>query len=351
MDLRNRDVMKALDPLGMLELIEDFPNQCRRALEIAQAVQLEPLASRPNAVVLCGMGGSAAGGDFVKALFEAQSDIPFSVVREYDLPGYVGAGSLVFIASYSGNTEETLSAYAQTIARGASVIVVSSGGQATEWANRHGHPVITVPGGQPPRSALGYMMVPVIVACVALGLLPAQPFDAAFAGLDRVSAALGLTGDDPFARELAGAMHGRIGLAYGLGGYRSAIANRWRCQFNENAKYLLFVNGYPELCHNEIMGWVAANLQADRYAGVLLTDGQEPLRMKVRAEVTEQVIGTELVPFTRAEAIGDTLLERMLSLTYIGDWVSIYLARLNGVDPTQIANIDTLKDALAKLPS
>jgi glucose/mannose-6-phosphate isomerase len=350
MDLRNRDVMKALDPNGMLELIEDFPDQCRRALEIARAVSIPPMTSRPNAVVLCGMGGSAAGGDFVRALFDAQGNVPMSVVREYDLPGFVGKDSLVFIASYSGNTEETLSAYEQAIARGANVVVVSSGGQATELAHRHGHPVISVPGGQPPRSALGYMMVPVIVACVQLGLLPDQPFETAFAGLDRVSLALGVNGPDEFARELAASMRGRIGLAYGLGGYRTAIANRWRCQFNENAKYLLFVNGYPELCHNEIVGWVAASQQSDRFAGVLLSDGQEPLRMKVRAEVTEQVIGHELVPFVRAEAIGNTLLERMLSLTYIGDWVSIYLARLNGVDPTQIENIDTLKDALAKLP-
>lgn len=349
LDLADRNVMKALDPLGMLELIEDFPHQCRRALEIARSASIDvPHADFHNAI-LCGMGGSAAGGDFVKAIFEAQGQIPFQVVREYELPAYVGSKTVVFVASYSGNTEETLSAYHQATERGATVIVVSSGGEISELARAAGQTVITVPGGQPPRSALGYMLVPVLVASEKLDLIPAQPYESAVALLDEVNAQYGLGAPDNAAMHLARRFHGAIGLCYGLGGYRGAIANRWRCQFNENAKYLLFVNAYPELCHNEIMGWVEARQQASRYFGVTLTDGQESNRMTVRAQVTEQVIGSDLVPFESVRATGSALLERMLTLTFIGDWVSIYLARLNGADPVQIANIDTLKVELAKL--
>jgi glucose/mannose-6-phosphate isomerase len=349
LDLGNRDVLTALDPLGMLALIEDFPDQCRRAYAIASAAEIPSLNFDPAFAVLSGMGGSAAGGDFVKAVFEAEGTIPFQVIRDYDVPNAVGPNTVVFIASYSGNTEETLSAYEQATERGAHIIVVSSGGKISELAQQRNQTLITVPGGQPPRSALGYMLIPVLVACEKLGLIPAQPYESAFALLDKVTADLGPDAPSNEAMALANQFHGKIGLCYGLGGYRGYIANRWRCQFNENAKYLLFANSYPELCHNEIVGWVEAKQQADAFFGVVLQDGTEPERMRVRAKVTGDVIGADVATFAPVHARGEALLERLLTLTFIGDWVSIYLARLNGADPTQIANIDTLKTELAKL--
>ena len=141
---------------------------------------------------------------------------------------------------------------------------------------------------------------------------------------------------------------GTITLLYGLGGYQSLIANRWRCQINENAKHLAFVNAYPELCHNEIVGWEGALKQSQHFAGVVLTDGTESAKMKTRAAVTEQLTADKC-QFTHVQAEGESLLERMLSLTYYGDWVSIYLARLNGADPVEIVPIDTLKEELAKV--
>jgi glucose/mannose-6-phosphate isomerase len=349
LDLSQRAVMKELDPIGMLEWVEGFPDQCREALLIARNTNLRILSHPIQNVVLCGMGGSAAGGDFVKAIFEAQGAVPFSVVREYDLPAYVRPGTLVFVASYSGNTEETLSAYRQAIECGATIAVVSSGGEASRIAQSRGDVVVTVPGGQPPRSALGFMLIPVLSLCEAWGLIPEQPYDVAFASLDAVRRNYGTDTPDNPAMNLAERFYTSVGICYGLGGYRTAIANRWRCQFNENAKYLLFTNGYPELCHNEIMGWVQAGKQAPKFFGVTLTDGKESERMRVRAQVTQDVIGRSLVPFETVRAEGESLLERMLTLAYIGDWVSLYLARLNEVDPVGIANIDALKDALAKV--
>lgn len=348
MDLNSRDVMKELDPKGMLELIEGFPAQCREALGIGSATQPPTLANRPAVVALAGMGGSAAGGDFVKALFERHGAAPFVVVRDYDLPNYVGVGDVVFIASYSGGTEETLSVYEQAKKSGATIIAVTSGGKLKEDAEAHGFTVYTVPGGNPPRASLGYMLMPVLAACVAMKLLPELDFAAAFARLDEVSADYGVEGQDPFAKEQARKMQGKIGVCYGLGLEAGLVANRWRCQFNENAKYLLFDNAFPELCHNEIMGWVEAKQQADRFAGVILTLGDESERMRVRAQVTARVI-SDTVEFGTVVARGETTLEKLLSLAYIGDWISIYLARLNETDPVEIANIDTLKAELAKL--
>jgi glucose/mannose-6-phosphate isomerase len=348
-NLGDRSVLKEFDPKGILELTEGFPEQCRTALAIAVSVDLKPVERRPAVVALAGMGGSAAGGDFVRALYEAQGSAPFVVIRDYSIPNYIGVGDLVFCASYSGNTEETLSVYDAAKHAGARIIAVTSGGELLARAQADGFDAIVVPGGQPPRTALGLMMVPAISASERLGLIPNQPFDAAFAALDQGNADWGVDAGENATRDLAHKMHGALPILYGLGSWQGYIANRWRCQINENAKHLAFVNAYPELDHNEIMGWVgAANQSVGQYIGVLLQDGTESVRMKTRADVTEDLI-TGTVEFVDVVARGESLLEKMLTLTYFGDWVSVYLARLNEVDPENISSIDRLKVELAKV--
>lgn len=348
-NLGDRSVMKELDPKGILELTEGFPGQCREALAIARGVTPKPLEGLPRFVAVAGMGGSAAGGDFVRSLFEAHGSAPFQVIRDYTVPNYLGVGDLVFCTSYSGNTEETLSVYDAARKAGARIIAVTSGGELKKRAEADGYDVYLVPGGQPPRTALGYMMIPVMVACQDLGLIPAQPYEVALDLLDVCNEKWGVTGPDSSAKDLALALHGALPVIYGLGGWQAAIANRWRCQINENAKHLAFVNAYPELNHNEIMGWVGARGQSvGRFVGVLLADGHESIRMKTRATVTEGLI-EDRVEFHSVHAAGESLLERMLSLTFFGDWTSVYLARLNLVDPESIASIDRLKEELAKV--
>src|ERR1019366_3753847 len=173
-NLDERLVVTELDPKGMLALTEAFPRQCREALEIAHSVILPPLDRRPSLVVVAGMGGSASGGDFVKALFDHEASIPLIVNRDYGLPAYIGVGDIVFCASYSGDTEETLSAYADAKKAGAKIIAVTSGGKLKEIAEADGHSVYTVPGGQPPRTALGYMLIPIVVACQNMRLIHEQ---------------------------------------------------------------------------------------------------------------------------------------------------------------------------------
>lgn len=349
-DLNSRDDVRHYDPQNMLGLIEAFPEQCEAAIRLATEAALSSY-QQPTAVFLIGMGGSAAGGDFVRALFESEGPVPFLVNREYSLPAYVNGQSLVIAASYSGNTEETLSAYEDAKGKGARILAITSGGELARRAEQDGFDVITVPGGQPPRSALGWLLMPALVALTRIGLLGELPFDAMLADLRAVRANLGVDSPDNFAKELAQKFHGRIGVVYGLGSVPGLIANRWRCQFNENAKYLLFNNVFPELCHNEIMGWEAARLQAPKFHGVILADDQPSVAMATRARVTAEVIGADLCEFTTVYAQGQHLLSRMLTLAYTGDWVSIYLARLNEVDAVEIAGIDRLKEALATIPA
>jgi glucose/mannose-6-phosphate isomerase len=349
MNLNDRATLTELDPKEMLRHTEEFPDQCRKALAIAQQAEVPNTEGHPGLLVLAGMGGSAAGGDFVRALFEDHGGAPFLVVRDYTLPNFVGVGDVVFCASYSGNTEETLAVYEQAKTSGAKIVAITSGGKLADLARQDGHPVCIVPGNQPPRTALGYMMIPVLYLASKLKVLAEPDFESAFKVLEEVAQAYGPSTPDNEAMRLAQELHGKFPVLYGLGTWQGLIANRWKGQFNENAKQLALVNAYPELNHNEILGWVqAGRLGVNQYAGVLLEDGTETERMQLRSQVTERLIG-DLAPFTRVQARGETLLERMLSLAYIGDFVSLYLARLNGVDPENIDSINVLKDELGKL--
>jgi len=349
MDLNSRDFVTRLDPHGMLQLTEEFPIQCERALEIARAAEPPKIASKPALVVVTGLGGSAAGGDFARSLYEAHGAAPLVVNRDYHMPNYLGLGDLVFCCSYSGNTEETLSAYAEAKKAGAKIVVVSSGGKLSELAKADGHVVITVPGGQPPRTALGFMLIPVLVISEKLKLIPAQPYEKAIERLKACSAKWTVEGADDGPKKLATALHGKLGIVYGLGLWQGLLANRWKSQINENAKVLAFPNTFPELNHNEILGWVGAKNQGVAgYVIVTLQDGSESPQMKARLAISKKLIG-DAAGFHDVFAEGDSLLEKLLSLTYYGDFTSIYLASLIGIDPEDIGSINTLKSELAKL--
>lgn len=338
-----------LDPKGMYDLTVEFPNQCRRALEIARSVRVPRVDVR--SVILTGLGGSAAGGDFVKALFDAYGSVPFVVNRDYHLPAWAGESTLVIGSSYSGNTEETLSAYADAQAVNAKRLVVTSGGKLADAASSEGTAVIRIPGGQPPRTALGFMLIPVIQACESLGLIPAQDYAAAFSLLDRCVSDWGVETplDRNPAKKLALELKGAVSVLYGLGSWQAIVANRWKGQINENAKNMTFANAFPELNHNEILGWVKANEQGvGRWVCVVLEDGTESAKMQARRDVTSRLIA-DVATTHRVQAKGTSLLERMLSLVLLGDFVSLYLAALNGVDPENIDSINVLKDELSRV--
>ena len=349
--LDDLDFLTRLDPKGMLKLTNEFPNQCRRALEIAQGLRIEETPTRADAFILTGLGGSAAGGDFVKALFDDMAGAPFIVNRDYHIPNWVGLGSVVFCASYSGNTEETLSAYADAKKSGARIVAVTSGGKLAELARADGHIVIQIPGGQPPRTALGFMLTPVMVACEKMRVLKGLDYDAAFDLLEKCVTLWG--SEAPLAtnpaKQLAQNLQGKLPVLYGLGAWQGIVANRWKGQINENSKYLAISNVFPELNHNEILGWVEAENQGvDRYAVVLLEDGTESAKMKARAKVTLDLI-SDRADVYRVKAEGSTLLAKMLSLAFFGDYVSLYLAALNGVDPENIDWINKLKSELSRV--
>jgi len=338
-----------LDPHGMLALAEGFAQQCREAWGIGLTCDLAELGRPVRSVMLTGMGGSAAGGDFLQCIFDAHGKVPFTVNRDYHIPQYVGLDDYVFCASYSGGTEETLSAYGEAKELGAQIVVISSGGELSERAKTDGYPLIEVPGGQPPRTAMGYMMIPVLVACERMGLVSPQPYEICFQELEAVSKELTLSvpKTSNLAKQIAHDLHGAFPYFYGLGPALGVVAHRWKCQAHENAKTLAVSNAFSELNHNEILGWVNASRESvGRFSGVLLTHADESEKMMTRAKVTQKLIG-EQCRFTTVESRGDDLLTRMLTLASIGDFVTLYLARLYCVDPENIDSINTLKAELS----
>lgn len=347
--LDDRAYLTRLDPKDMLGLTVDYPNQCRRALKIAKSVALPSV--EPEVAMLTGLGGSAAGGDFVRALFDDAGTIPFLVNREYHMPNWVSPRTLVFASSYSGNTEETLSAYDDAKDRGATLLVLTGGGKLAERARADGFPLISIPSGQPPRTAMGYMLIPVVYAAASMGLIPQQDFSACFQVLDASVQEWGP--DCPYernpAKQLAHELHGAVAILYGLGSWQALAANRWKGQINENAKNMAFCNAFPELNHNEILGWVKANEQnVKRWVAVVLEGGSESAKMQKRRDVTAQLI-SGVAKTHRVKAKGNALLERMTSLVLFGDFVSLYLAALNGIDPENIDWINVLKRELAQV--
>lgn len=343
----------ALDAQNMIPLTHEFPEQCRKALDIAK--QFNPPTPRMpiQNVVVTGLGGSAVGGDLLRVLVEDNGEVPLVVNRDYQMPAFVNDRTFVIAASYSGNTEETLSAFEDAQDRGALLACVTSGGELAQRAAHYGTPVAFIPKGQPPRSAMGYMFIPMLMAAHKVGVIrrdPTTDLQNAIALLEKAREQW--NADVPFeknpAKQLAAKLYGKLPIIYGSQAYSTVVAFRWKTQLNENTKIHAYSNGYPEMNHNEILGWVLAKQQVPNLAVVLLRDQMERPKIVARVETTKRL-------FARAAEVhevfaeGQSLLARMLHAIYLGDWVSCYLALLYGVNPTDISYINLLKAVLEKI--
>jgi len=343
----DRAAIEAADPGGMLGDVLAQPLQLGDALWRAQSAGL-PKQDRPGGLIVCGMGGSAIGGDLAAAALGDRATRPISTVRGYALESWTGPDSLVLCASYSGDTEETLACFDAAGAAGAGRVVLTTGGKLAEAARAEGVPVIGVPAGMQPRAAVIYMTIGVLECAAVCGAAPGvhSEIDTATALLESLVARWGPDAPDSSeAKALALALRGTIPVVHGAGP-TAAVAQRWRTQINENAKAAAFWSELPEADHNEICGWERGR-QAAPLAGVFLEDDDQHPRIKRRIDLTEAVVERAGAPALRAAAEGDSRLERVLSLVLLGDLVSVYLAVLDGVDPGPVEALDSFKAALS----
>jgi len=345
-----KDIRK-IDKQGMYKSIYNFPQQLIEGMRLGFTADLKSSKFVPHNIVLAGMGGSAIGGDLVRSYLAFELKHPFLIWRNYLLPEFVNKKSLVFVSSYSGNTEETLSAYQEAKRKKANIIAVASGGKLLEKCKKDSFPFITIPEGFQPRAALGYSFTPVLVTLSRLGIISDKTVElkktSKYLEKRRIEYALDRKSSQNRAKKLALSLHRKIPIIYSSADYFDVVGYRWKGQLCENSKVLAFNNYFPEFNHNELVGWKVLDQIGDRLVVVVLKDREDHPRIQRRMQIIEGIIRREKVKVIEIESQGENLLSRIFSLIQLGDFASFYLAILNQVDPSPVKVIDYLKKKLA----
>lgn len=350
--------LSGLDRDNMIDLLEDFVEKMKDSLHLGEEFPLTPdlLSISPDRfknILVLGMGGSAIGGDLLSHYLADELSIPLLVIRGYEVPKFVGEDSLVFAVSYSGNTEETISALKKSLNAKAKVIALTSGGKFTELSKEKNFPFIKVPIGIQPRAAIPYLFFPMLKVLERMGLIKEinQEIKEALDILQGLCRAY--SSESPLknnlAKKIALKLYRYLPLVYGSEGLLEAVAMRWKTQINENSKWPCFWNVFSELNHNEIVGYEIENNINRLVKIIYLEDKEGSLRINQRREITQKIIGNKVAEFITCHSSGKGKLARMFSLIYLGDLVSYYLAILNQVDPSPVACIENLKKELARL--
>ncbi|RKY80014.1 bifunctional phosphoglucose/phosphomannose isomerase [candidate division KSB1 bacterium] len=348
-----KEKIDRFDVSRMIDLLNSFPHQIEEAIALGERFNLPNPKKEIRQVVLAGMGGSAIGGNLLQRLMFSASSLPMTVMRYYELPAWVNENSLVILSSFSGNTEETLSAFKQAGLRKAQRLCITSGGQLAQMAAEQDVPVIKIPGGRPPRTALGYLMIPILVLFAKLGWVKLVPdsFNELLTYLHRKVEEFAPDNDHEgnLALRTAQQLCNRLPIIYNSV-MLEPVGLRWKGQFSENSKILAFQNNVPEMNHNEIVGWErVGKLGMQSLVQVIyLCDKEDHPRVQTRLEVMKEIFHLNNVQVMEFFSEGESLLARLFSLIILGDYISYYLAILNDVDPTPIRNIDLLKQRLAQ---
>ncbi len=343
-----------VDAGGMLDLVARFGRMTVEGWEAAASIPL-PAGGRAGtytAIAVVGMGGSGIGGDLLRSLLAPAAAVPVIAVRDDRLPAFVSSTTLAFVCSYSGDTEETLAAYDAIRTAGATIVVVTSGGVLADRARSERHLTVRIPAGLPPRAALPYLLMPMLRVASRMGVAGVDDADVHEAGTLLTTLAGRWGPDVPYAdnpsKRLAERLGGGIPAVYAASQLTAPAAHRWKTQLNENAKAFALWNTFPELGHNETVGWAGA---PDGAAGageagffvIILRDCDDSPRTALQVEVTRRLAFGRARGIEGVWSVGMSRLARLLSLVLAGDFVSVYLAVLRGVDPTPVDVITQMK--------
>lgn len=355
------DRIKKIDKEDMCDLQLRFPESCRdalrraRRLKIPRSIVSKSLTihyGRPGRVLVIGMGGSAIGGEVLRGWLSDVLPIPLEVSRDYHLPAYADDKTLVLVVSYSGDTEETLNSFLEALDRGCMIVAVSSGGHLEKFCRKFKIPFIKLPAGIPPRTAVPYLFFPLVVVLEKMRIvrINQREIDETIAILRRVREEIRpeRPSSRNVAKRLAMQVKDTIPVVYGFRHY-GGVALRMKTQFNENSKVPAKCEVFPELDHNEIVGWEAPRKLTKGFSVILLRDRDEPPEIRARIDVTKKLaLNKKVSKVLELYGRGNSKLAKMLSAMYIGDFASIYLALLYGVDPTPVDMIAKMKREIEK---
>ncbi|HEX2090172.1 MAG TPA: bifunctional phosphoglucose/phosphomannose isomerase [Actinomycetota bacterium] len=344
--------IRAVDSSGMLALAAALGQQLEDGFALGRSAERIMAVEGLRSVVVCGMGGSGVTGDVLRAALSADSAVPIITSKGYALPSFCGPETLVLAASYSGNTEETIAAYREAVSRGCRVVAIASGGQLLAAAGADGVPVVGIPPNVlAPRAALGYLTGSALAVVERAGAIGDQTAEVQASRLTLEDLASRLGAERPIesnpAKQVAAWLRGGTVLVWGTEGVAEAAALRWKTQLNENAKVPAFWGVLPELDHNEVEGSSGEGSETQRI--VILRSHTEPPRMRLRVPATVGAMTAAGLETQEVWCEGSGALAQTLSLIMMGDFVSVYLAVLRGVDPTPIPILTGLKERRTSL--
>ncbi len=341
--LDDLNVISQKDPQDALGIAMAQPSQALWAAEIKN-VDLD--MADIDTIVVAGMGGSALAAGVVKSWLRIKK--PFEVVRKYNLPAYVNEKTLVIASSYSGNTEEALSALEEAESLGAKVAIIAAGGQLIDAAQETGYPFVQLPTGYQPRMAVTFNLRALVQILEAYGMVE-NKFEEIAATTDWLQEQAATWGADVpvtenLAKQLAEQAAGKTAVIYS-GSRMAPVGYKWKISFNENAKNVAFCNELPEFNHNEFLGWDSHPVDKPFVVFDLISGFEHPQILK-RFEITDRLLSGKRPKSIPVELQGESVIAQMLWGALLADFVSIYLAILNGVDPTPVELIEKLKQEL-----
>lgn len=326
----------------MYKLIEDFPEQLAIGLHQFKSSGNDLMNKEIDHILICGMGGSGVGGLFIKSYFADKLHIPVSLINDYVLPHWVNHKTLVICSSYSGETEETLASYREAILKNAIVAVVSSGGTLIEMAVRDQAFVKPLPRGySSPRACLGFSFFALLSILKEAGLSYKNIEDEVAEMVDFIR--METENIEAKGKALAPYLKDRKIIIYSSCRFEPA-ATRFKQQLNENAKALAWVSLFPEMNHNELVGWSSQN---NDIVALMLRSPLDLERNQIRMNICKEIFG-HFAHLIEVKARGVSYLSQLFYLVHMLDWSSYYLAKDKGVDPVAITSIDFLKGELSK---
>lgn len=343
--LDNENILAQRDPEGALNVAAE---QFTQAAFDAVVESKDNDGRQITSIIVTGMGGSALAALVAKVWLKFDVSVPFEVIRGYDLPAYVNHQTLVIASSYSGNTEETVSALNQAHAKGAQVAVIASGGKLIEIAEASEIARVKLPGGLQPRMAVIYNLRALLALLENFGIVhdKLQEIEALSQWLGIQTSAWGpkIPTEQNYAKQLAKEAVGKTPVFYG-GALTAPVAYKWKISFNENAKNVAFWNEYPEFNHNEFLGWTSHPVEKPFAVFDVISQLEHPQIIK-RFEISDRLLSGMRPKATVINLVGDSLIAQLLWASILADYVSIYVAILNGVDPTPVDLIEKFKKEL-----
>jgi glucose/mannose-6-phosphate isomerase len=327
----------------MDKLIEAFSDNLKEGLAIAEHFSSSACVNEIKNVLICGMGGSGIGGKLVSDWVKNEINVPIVLSLDYEIPNFVDKNTLVIAASYSGNTEETVSAMKLAFNRNSKIVGISSGGNVEQFCIANKLDFIKIPGGNQPRAAIGYSLVQLLNIFSNFKLISEnwkKDIQTSILSLNS-----NLEKNKAKGKEIAQFIHGKFPVIYTEAAYEG-LGVRARQQFNENSKVVGWSLAIPEMNHNELVGWGGGN---DHLAVLFIYTEDMNTRNRKRMDLSKEIIAGKTKSVYTLNAEGNSIIERSLYLNNVLDWASFYLHELNNVDVFDIKVINHLKGELAKI--